>query len=239
MKHLKLIALGWTILATIPFLTSCLDDEDSPQQLLSMSTIYHTAENKGFYFALDNGKTMFAENAQKWGNEYAEGQRAFVLFRRLEQPIAGYDYNIHAIDVRKVLTKDVIFMNEGENTEEQIGDDNIEATYMWVNKNNKYLTIEFKYYGTHSVDKKHFLNLVVNNQTVTNNGEAAEETDPEYLALEFRHHSKGDLPQRLGEGYVSFSLTNISRLMAGKKGLKVRVKTLHNGIKHYKINFPS
>ena len=44
-------------------------------------------------------------------------------------------------------------MGEDDNDEEKIGDDKINTTYMWINKDNKYLTIEFQYYGTHSEDK--------------------------------------------------------------------------------------
>lgn len=102
---------------------------------------------------------------RRWGGEkFENGQRAFVIFNELEQPVNGYDYNIQVRDITKVLTKEIVTMDDEENTEEKIGDDKINATYMWISKDKKYLTIEFQYYGTHSEDKKHFLNLVINNK---------------------------------------------------------------------------
>ena len=92
-------------------------------------------------------------------------------------------------------------MGEGENTEEKIGDDKINSTYMWITQDKKYLTIEFQYYGTHSEDKKHFLNLVINNKDAE---PAADDANDEYINLEFRHNDEGDTADRLGEGiYLS------------------------------------
>ena len=168
---------------------------------------------------------MFPSNSQAWGGEkFENGQRAFVIFNELEQPVNGYDYNIQVRDITKVLTKEIVTMDDEENTEEKIGDDKINATYMWISKDKKYLTIEFQYYGTHSEDKKHFLNLVINNKEADS---AAENED-----------SERDSPDHLGEGYVSFKLDKIEEQIEGKKGLNIRVRTLYDGIKNYKVQFP-
>ena len=111
---------------------------------------------------MDDGKKMYPSNSQGWNNEdWVEGQRAFVIFNELEEPVNGYDLNIQVKGINPILTKDIVTMGEDDNDEEKIGDDKINTTYMWINKDNKYLTIEFQYYGTHSEDKKHFLNLVL------------------------------------------------------------------------------
>ena len=124
-----------------------------------------------------------------------------------------------------------------ENTEEKIGDDKINTTDMRINKDNKYLTIEYQYYGTHSADKKHFLNLVIPKAEAAPTTEDGSGKD-EYINLEFRHNSEGDYPQTLGEGYVSFKLDKIKDRMEGKKGLRIRVNTLYSGIKTYEVKFP-
>ena len=110
--------------------------------------------------------------------------------------------------------------------------------YMWISKDKKYLTIEFQYYGTHSEDKKHFLNLVINNKEADSAAENEDNTDDEYINLEFRHNSERDSPDHLGEGYVSFKLDKIEEQIEGKKGLNIRVRTLYDGIKNYKVQFP-
>lgn len=238
MKKFKFIAFIFAIMTTMPIFQSCLDD-NSPSDLLVVSTINIIGQDsKDFYFTLDDGKKMYPSNGQGWnGKDFADGQRAFVIFSELEEPVNGYDYNIQVKQIKEILTKDIVTMGEEENTEENIGDDKINTTYMWINKDKKYLTIEFQYYGTNSEDKKHFLNLVVNNPVSASatNEEGAED---EYINLEFRHNCKGDYPQSLGEGYVSFKLDKIKEQMEGKKGLRIRVNTLYNGVKTYEVEFP-
>ena len=129
-------------------------------------------------------------------------------------------------------------MGEDDNDEEKVGDDKINTTYMWINKDNKYLTIEFQYYGTHSEDKKHFLNLVINDKEESAPTADEDSAEDEYINLEFRHNSEGDDPQRLGEGYVSFKLDKIKNRMEGKKGLRIRVNTIYGGPKTYEVKFP-
>ncbi|WP_294631126.1 NigD-like protein [uncultured Bacteroides sp.] len=239
MKKLKFIAFIFAVMTAMPIFQSCLDDDNSPSDLLVISTINTTsADSKEFYFTLDDGKKMYPGNAQSWSNaDFADGQRAFVLFNKLEEPINGYDYNIQVKQIKEVLTKDIVIMDEEENNEEKIGNDKINATYMWITKDKKYLTIEFQYYGTHREDKKHFLNLVVNPPTSTPSADEDSGED-EFINLEFRHNSEGDSPQTLGEGYVSFKLEEIKEQMKGKKGLRIRVNTLYGGFKSYEVKFP-
>ena len=159
MKKFKFIAFIFAIMTTMPILQSCLDDDDNSSDLLAISTINMISQDsKEFYFTLDDGKKMYPSNSQGWNNEdWVEGQRAFVIFNELEEPVNGYDLNIQVKGINPILTKDIVTMGEDDNDEEKIGDDKINTTYMWINKDNKYLTIEFQYYGTHSEDKKHFL----------------------------------------------------------------------------------
>lgn len=240
MKKFTFMAFIFAIIATMPLLQSCLNDDDGPSELLVISTINQVAtDSKEFFFTLDDGKTMFPNNAQSWSNQELEnGQRAFVIFNKLEEPINGYDYNIEVKDINKVLTKDIITMGEGENTEEKIGDNKINTTYMWITKDKKYLTIEFQYYGTHNENKKHFLNLVINHVAQAPTAASDDSTHDEYIDLEFRHNNEGDTPTRLGEGYVSFKLDKIQEQLEGKKGLRIRVNTIYNGIKIYEVKFP-
>ena len=240
MKKFKFIAFIFAIMTTTLILQSCLDDNDGPADLLVISTINKISQDsKDFYFTLDNGEKMYPNNGQEWNSaEFAEGQRAFVIFNELETPVNGYDYNIQVRDITKVLTKEIVTMDDEENTEEKIGDDKINATYMWISKDKKYLTIEFQYYGTHSEDKKHFLNLVINNKEADSAAENEDNTVDEYINLEFRHNSERDSPDHLGEGYVSFKLDKIEEQIEGKKGLNIRVRTLYDGIKNYKVQFP-
>lgn len=238
MKKFKFIAFILAILTTMPLLQSCLNDDDSSSDSLVISTINKISpDSKDFYFTLDDGKTMFPSNTLGMGSQnYVEGQRAFVVFNELDQPVAGYDYNIEVKRIKEILTKDIVTLGEGENTEEKIGDDKINATYMWITQDNKYLTIEFQYLGTHVDENKHFLNLVVNHKE----SESTTDADTnDYIDLEFRHNSEGDSPDHLGEGYVSFNLNEIKEQLEGKKGLRIRVNSIYAGEKFYKVDFSS
>lgn len=229
MKELKIIALAVTVLTFSTFLQSCLDD-DEPSDSLVISTIKVPVEGgKEYYFNLDDGSKMYPGDTRYLTPfELIDGQRAFILFKELDEKIAGYDYNVEVKKVEPILTKDIINLTT-ENIEE-IGDDRINATHMWIAQG--YLTIEFQYLGTHTKDKMHFLNLVIN-KTLT------EKEDDEYIYLEFRHNAEDDTPDRPGEGYVSFKLKEIEPLLEGKKGLKIRVNTIYNGEKFYNVDFPS
>ena len=240
MKKFKFIAFIFAIMTTTLILQSCLDDNDGPADLLVISTINKISQDsKDFYFTLDNGEKMYPNNGQEWNSaEFAEGQRAFVIFNELETPVNGYDYNVQVKQINEILTKDIVEMDDDENTEEKIGDDKINTTDMRINKDNKYLTIEYQYYGTHSADKKHFLNLVINDKEETAPTADEGNAEDEYINLEFRHNSERDSPDHLGEGYVSFKLDKIEEQIEGKKGLNIRVRTLYDGIKNYKVQFP-
>ena len=241
MKKLRFysVILLLTFLA-VSMLQSCLSDADDTSNgtLFTIGTI-KVIEDKEYYFNLDDGEKMYPNNGQEWNSaEFAEGQRAFVIFNELETPVNGYDYNVQVKQINEILTKDIVEMDDDENTEEKIGDDKINTTYMWINKDNKYLTIEFQYYGTHNEDKKHFLNLVINDKEETAPTADEGNAEDEYINLEFRHNSEGDDPQRLGEGYVSFKLDKIKDRMEGKKGLRIRVNTIYGGPKTYEVKFP-
>ena len=159
MKKFKFIAFFIAVMTTMPILQSCLDDDSSSDSLVIGTINLISPDSKDFYFTLDDGKTMFPSNGNGWiSDKNKDGQRAFVIFKELEEPVKGYDYNIQVREIKEILTKEIVTMGEGENTEEKIGDDKINSTYMWITQDKKYLTIEFQYYGTHSEDRK--LNLL-------------------------------------------------------------------------------
>lgn len=230
MKSLKLLVFT-AIVSLVLGLQSCMND-DGPNKSFAISTIKSISkESKDFYFLLDNGSKMYPGDLRSIGSYHAkDGQRTFVVFKELDQKMTGYDYNIEVKDIQDILTKEIVQLTE-ENVG-KIGDDPINLTYAWTAQG--YVTIEFQYFGTHTENKKHLLSLVVNQ--LPNNSTTPEEG---YIDLEFRHNKEGDSPDRLGEGYVSFKLDELGEQLKGKKGLKIRVNTIYNGVKYYKINFPT
>lgn len=228
MKKLKFIAALAIALTLVPFLQSCLDDDDTEYPWLAMSTI-KTLEGvgQGYYFGLDDGSKMYpGDTAAIHNYTPIDGQRAFIYFNYLDESKVGYDHNVQVEQIINILTKDIIELN-AENAQ-AIGDNKINATSAWIAQN--YLNIEYQYMGTGNIDKKHFLNLVVNTLATGKDEEG-------YISLEFRHNAEGDAPERIREGYVSFKLGMIEEQMKEAKGLKIRVNSIYDGVKFRKVDF--
>lgn len=225
MKKLSFIAVTM-MLALVPALQSCLDDDGPSYSDLAIATI-RQIEGKEYYFSLDDGKKMYPGDITAVQHyPFVDGKRAFVSFNRLEEKVPGYDYNIQVERIDSILTKDIIPLTE--ETADSIGDNRINVTYRWVAQG--YLNMEYQFYGTRNPNKRHMLNLVHNQDT-----ELVDEDG--YINLEFRHNSFEDNGGFLGEGLVSFKLDKVAEEMKTAKGLRIRVKTIYDGEKFYNIDF--
>lgn len=221
MKKQKMTFVALMILfLTMPMLQSCLDDWDNDYDTLFAIGTVKVIEGRDYYFALDEGSKLYPGDTTYVRN-YAlvDGQRAFVYFSELKEPVTGYDYNAQIKHIENILTKDIYFMPAEKN--DSIGDDRINATDFWITGD--YLNIKYQFYHSNDTEKKHMLNLVVN-EASTGEGDKAD-----YVNLELRHNAFNDNQISLGTGLVSFKLDNIADLLAGKKGLSIRVKSLYDG----------
>lgn len=229
MKKLRTIFTAFLLLLiATPVLQSCLDDwDDDKRSSLTIGTV-RIIDGKEYYFALDEGTKMYPGDTTQIDN-YAlkEGQRAFVYFNLLEEKADGYDYNARINHIENILTKDICFMSAED--ADHIGDDRINITNMWIADN--YLNIQYQLYHSNSKDKKHMLNLVVNEASDGQNDKEG------YVTLEFRHNAYDDDPLMPGQGLVSFKLDKIADLTAGKTGLNIRVKSLYDGERYMTIDF--
>lgn len=230
MKKLKTTFVTFLLLlTTMPMLQSCLDDDwnGSTASSLAIGTV-RIVDGKDYYFALDEGTKMFPGDTTRVNN-YAlvEGQRAFVYFNLLDEKVDGYDYNAQINHVENILTKDIYFMPAEK--ADSIGDDRINITNMWIADN--YLNIQYQLYYSGNPDKKHMLNLVVNEASDGKNDKEG------YITLEFRQNAYDDEPNIPGPGIVSFKLDKIADQMAGKTGLNIRVRSVYDGERYMTIDF--
>ncbi|NDV81504.1 NigD-like protein [Bacteroides sp. 51] len=221
MKKFKtaFLALTLTLILT-PFLQSCLDDDDD--YYLAIAT-FRTAENNDNYFVLDNGETMYPQHATY--STLEDGQRVHIYFDILDEKVSGYDYNIKVRGIEKILTKELFVMDE--ETVDSIGDDKINITGIWFGDG--YLNIRFKFKGTRNPSKLHMVNLVRNEIEGANENEEAG-----YISLEFRHNAYEDYEAEDLDGIVSFKGPFTEKEM---KGLKIRYRSIYDGIKYTKIDF--
>lgn len=229
MKKLRTtLAAFLLLLIAMPVLQSCLDDwNDDERSSLTIGTV-RIIDGKDYYFALDEGTRMFpGDTAQVNNYTLVEGQRAFVYFNLLDEKVDGYDYNAKINHVENILTKDIYFMPSEK--ADSIGDDRINITNMWITGN--YLNIQYQLYHSNSNDKKHMLNLIVNE---TSDGKNDKEG---YVTLEFRQNAYDDEPLMPGQGLVSFKLDKIADRISGKTGLNIRVKSLYDGERYMTVDF--
>lgn len=229
MKKLRLPSIAFMLLFLItPMLQSCLDDLDDPYKgaLFAVGTV-KVIEGKDYYFALDEGSKLYPSDTTQIRN-YAvvNGQRAFVYFTKLEEPLTGYEYNAQINHIEDILTKDVYSMPAEK--ADSIGDDRVNATDLWITGD--YLNIKYQIYHSNDQEKKHMLNLVINEASTGENDK------PDYLTLEFRHNAFNYPPLILGTGLVSFKLDKITDKLKDKKGLNIRVKSMYDGEKYITID---
>ena len=144
-----------------------------------------------------------------------------------DEKVDGYDYNAQINHVENILTKDIYFMPAEK--ADSIGDDRINITNMWIADN--YLNIQYQLYYSGNPDKKHMLNLVVNEASDGKNDKEG------YITLEFRQNAYDDEPNIPGPGIVSFKLDKIADQMAGKTGLNIRVRSVYDGERYMTIDF--
>ena len=235
MKKFRTILAAFLLLfIATPVLQSCLDDwDDDEHPLLAIGTV-RIIDGKDYYFALDEGTKMFpGDTAQVDNYTLVEGQRAFVYFNLLDEEVTGYDYNAKINHVENILTKDIYFMPAEKadswcqlifsHTPRPV------STNMWITDN--YLNIQYQLYHSNSNDKKHMLNLIVNEASDGKNDKEG------YITLEFRQNAYGDEPLMPGQGLVSFKLDKIADRIPGKTGLNIRVKSLHDGEYYKTIDF--
>lgn len=218
-KILTAFALFLLLFVTMPLLQSCQDDsDDNDLSSLTIGTV-RIIEGKDYYFSLDDNSKMYPSDTVRISNyTLIEGQRAFVYFNLLDEKIDGYDYNAKVNHIENILTKDIYSMPEEK--ADSIGDDRINITDMWIAGN--YLNIQYQLYHGNNPDKKHMLNLVVNE---TSDGKNDKEG---YLTLEFRHNANDDGQHSLGTGLVSFKLDKITGQLKDKRGLNIRVRSLYD-----------
>ena len=221
MKKLRMtLATSMLLFLTAIVLQSCLDDWDDKYDTLFAVGTVKVIEGKDYYFSLDEGSKLYPSDTT-YVHDYAvtDGQRAFIYFRELEEKLPGYEYNAQIKHIENILTKDIYSMPAEK--ADSIGDDNINATDLWIT--GEYLNIKYQFYHSNNEDKKHMLNLVINEASTGENDK------PDYVNLEFRHNAYNDSQLTLGTGLASFKLDNIAEQLKEKKGLNIRVKSLYDG----------
>lgn len=207
---------------------SCLDDDDNNYNYdLAIGTLQKDADEY-YFLQLDNDKKLLARDSSVIHYRKAgAGQRVLAQFSYLDEQPGDYEYSVRIDDVYKILTKPVIRITPEK--EDSIADDKIEVINYWVSKN--YLNIEYQVWATNDEDKPHMLNLV----------EVEDPKDPEegYASLEFRHNSFDDPQLRMYSGIVSFDLSALGYQPGapGLKGIKVRVNSIYQEHRTYKINY--
>lgn len=214
-------------LISIPFLSSCLDD-DKETPFLGIGTI-EVIEGNDYYFLLDNGETIFpGDTTSLYKYQVEGGKRVIVYFYKINEDVSGYTYNGKILHVEDILTKDIIPLTE--NIADSIGDDRVDIQNVWFAGN--CLNVEFKIQGTRYPDQKHMVNLVRN---MMKDRERNIDEDG-YEVLEFRHNAYDDSPVQVLDGIVAFKQPFVYEEQ-NVRGLKIKYNSIYEGVKYRIIEF--
>lgn len=234
MKKYKLMVLA-ALVSISPLLQSCLDTDDNLTSYfpdngkLAIATVKVPDKDtpRDFFFALDSGDKLIPSDTTAIKNFPAiNDQRVFVGYVKNNEPMGENILSGIIFSVEDILTKNIIPLTTA--TADSIRDNEINVTTYWVKDN--FLTIEYQYLGSANPDKKHMLNLVQNQTTEPT-------ADDGYVHLEFRHNAFDDQTLKTVPGIVSFKTDSIADQLTGKKGFKLRVKTIYDGIQYFKVDF--
>ena len=209
MKKLRMtLAASMLLFLTAIVLQSCLDDWDDKYDTLFAVGTVKVIEGKDYYFSLDEGSKLYPSDTT-YVHDYAviDGQRAFIYFRELEEKLPGYEYNAQIKHIENILTKDIYSMPAEK--ADSIGDDNINATDLWIT--GEYLNIKYQFYHSNNEDKKHMLNLVINEASTGENDNRITSISNSATMPTMTASS------RWATGLASFKLDNIAEQLKEKK----------------------
>lgn len=241
MKNLFKTLFGLAVASLL--LTACSDDEsDYPQYAAYVTVVVPApgplayADAPAYYFLSDEGDKIAAGDVSRIGRYKTEneegvskdGKRAFIYFNYINQPLPGFDDNVALYQIVDILSKNV----EVATTQEEVtaaGDNAMSLEEAKIR--GEWLDIAFSLFT--SKDAKHKMTLL-DNKTVT----APADMPADYQYLEFRQNADGINGSYRAQGYVSYKLgDDYHPAKTGKKGLYIRVNTIGDAVKYYKIEY--
>ena len=228
MKQYIFNSLSLLIMSIMLFACDNDDKDYSGSDYYFYSTIgnLEKSENSDYYIDSDKGKRLLIGNPEiLQTNDIKEGDRVYGEFLLYNEKPTNYDEKCSMYFLRKVLVKDPLHLTDAN--KEEIADDNINVSDIWISKN--YINFRFQFLTDGTAKIAHYINLV----TVDNQPEGQDEG---YLYLEFRHNAYNDSPLYLYSGIVSFNTDELMKQNESLKGFYIRVNTYSHGEKVYKLN---
>lgn len=198
---MKKILMSVLVLA---LLVACNNDDNNEyfqSNFTNIATVENPNQSSGFYFKLDNNDKMWITSTNFPYYRPKDGQRIIAVYNILSTVDNSnlYNHKVQLNDVYEVLTKGIFKITP--ETQDSIGNDQIEIRDMWVGSN--YLNVEFVYPGYNQI---HFINLVSDSTKTYTDGK---------VHLEFRHNANNDYATYSKWGVVSFDLSSLQPLAVG------------------------
>lgn len=218
---------GIFLIGVLLITLSCDDNSRSLGNFgIDIATVVPEGDN-AYSLLLDNGKRLWpAATAVQYAP--TNNQRVFLNYTILSNEMDGYDHYIKVNDIWNILTKQPIKLTE--QNQDSIGHDPVKANDIWVGGDYLNVWFRFNYGGM----QPHAINLVENT--------LSPDSDPEVIALEFRHNSYDSPSIRLYEGFVCFDLKPFRVHDTDSVKLSIKVKEWENNITYdviYRYNQPA
>lgn len=205
---------------------SCLNENNEDIYLYGgLATAHKLDKQDGYYFELDNGKTLITDSYIKKGL-LRDSIRVIISFYIDNQNMSGYDYIGRLQYIDTVLTKKpIIYATAIPDT---IGTDDLTLNEGYIYQ--KYLNLSIAVKGAYST---HRIDLV-------KDGSVSDAAD-EYIDVELRHKKiSGDSSSYLG-AVVCFDISDLKAKYPGKSGIRVKLKDYNavGGESVHKFDFES
>lgn len=201
LKNIKYLFL--VSILSLSILSSCHDDEYSTDNFTANLATVNIIGNDStsYYFTLDDGTILFPSVNPFTNYKFGGKQRVFLNYTILSDSVPGYDHSIRVNNINNILTKDIVFSENSENS--LLDSDPTKIVSIWAGDN--YLNFRFKFMlGGENI--QHSINLI-SSQTI----------DSDTIYLVFKHDAHSD-PQRYEEmTYAAFDLRPLIKSNSNNK----------------------
>ncbi len=215
MKTIRYIVIIFALIN----LFACSDDyQYQPEEFrIDLSTVY--LSDNGYYFQLDNGKTLYPEiMPNNISYTFENKQRVLIKYNTLSENKTGYEQAIQIFAISKVSVSDIKTVTiENDSI---FGNDAIGIESIWLSGN--YINLSFYFYAD---SKMHYLSLV-NNSTISY-------LDDDLIHLELRHNANNDFMAYRKKGVVSFDISSLKNTYSLPVKIQVDTNIYETGYRTY------
>jgi hypothetical protein len=177
-----------------------------------------------FYLDSDYMGSLWLVNTNLQGYIPVDGQRVLAVYTPLSDQFEGYDHAVKLLDLRDALTKEAERWTE--EMDEEWGHDPLLIDKGDITISGGYLNVIFRQNLPTDPNNKHRISLV--GDAVNFKGTITQQVPDDYIHLDLRYNTYGDVSGHRAYGLVSFKLSELN-ITEETKGIKLKLNSEVNG----------